>query len=221
MAKNVPGDTPKRPKGKSLLRKTPKQNRASEIVEKILSATSYLVGTHGTAKVTTSAIAAHLGIPVGTVYRYFANKESIFSALAERYHVHKDGRFSHFQEESAKFATTDEFIRTLVSSVLNHLRDEVGYVNFLKVSIHLPDHYEQNIRSAERWANAMSRLERFSDLDIPDSRKLTFFRLAMLVSITAQERVLLCEDEEEAARLEEEYKVMLSSYVQHYAKSGA
>lgn len=196
----------------SALRNNPKQSRASEIVEKILYTTSELVTKHGVGKVTTTMIAEQINIPVGTVYRYFSNKEAILTVLAERDQVEKDQRFSEFQEEVSEYSGTDQYLRHLIKGILKYLRNKPGYIDLLKAATRLPDHYEQNLRSAERWSVAMSNLDRFADLKIPASRRMTFFKLAMLVAITAQERVLLCEDKEESARLEEEYILMLTSY---------
>jgi AcrR family transcriptional regulator len=65
------------------LRRIPKQQRSQEIVEAILEAAARLL-KQDLALVSTTAIADRAGVSVGSVYRYFPNKEAILAALYER-----------------------------------------------------------------------------------------------------------------------------------------
>lgn len=67
------------------LRRTPKQERSQQRVEKILEAASELMVTEGYEGLSTSAIAGRAGISVGSLYQFFANKEAVLQALAQRY----------------------------------------------------------------------------------------------------------------------------------------
>ena len=62
----------------------PQQVRSRDRVERILEVTGELVVAGGVESVTTRAIAAAAGIPVASLYQYFADKESILLALVER-----------------------------------------------------------------------------------------------------------------------------------------
>jgi AcrR family transcriptional regulator len=62
----------------------PQQVRSRDRFERILQATEELVVSGGVESVSTRAIAAAAGIPVGSLYQYFADKESVLLALVER-----------------------------------------------------------------------------------------------------------------------------------------
>jgi AcrR family transcriptional regulator len=53
-------------------------------VERILAAASELLGEGGVEALTTRSLAQHAGIPVGTIYRYFANRDAIIDAYLDR-----------------------------------------------------------------------------------------------------------------------------------------
>ena len=65
-------------------RRVPKQVRSRDRVARILEVTSQLVVESGVESLTTRAIAATAGIPVASLYQYFADKEAILVALVER-----------------------------------------------------------------------------------------------------------------------------------------
>lgn len=64
-------------------RRIPKQRRSLEIVAAILEAARQLLREAPDA-VTTTAIAERAGVSVGSLYRYFPNKEAVLSALYDR-----------------------------------------------------------------------------------------------------------------------------------------
>ncbi|MET0309488.1 MAG: helix-turn-helix domain-containing protein [Sphingomonas sp.] len=62
----------------------PLQARAREKVELILEAAIRLLEKGGPAALTTNAVAERAGVSIGSLYQYFANKEAILDALADR-----------------------------------------------------------------------------------------------------------------------------------------
>lgn len=62
----------------------PQQVRSRDRFERILEVTADLVVSGGVESVSTRAIAAAAGIPVASLYQYFADKESVLLALVER-----------------------------------------------------------------------------------------------------------------------------------------
>lgn len=69
----------------SSARRQPRQERARARVDGILDASVEVLRTEGLSGFTMSAIAAHAGTSVPSLYRYFADREAIIAALAERY----------------------------------------------------------------------------------------------------------------------------------------
>jgi AcrR family transcriptional regulator len=74
-------------------RKEPTQERSKATVDAILSAAIQVLSSLGFDSATTNRIAERAGTSVGSIYQYFPNKESLASALVDRY-VHKHaGKF--------------------------------------------------------------------------------------------------------------------------------
>ena len=65
-------------------RRAPRQERSRRRVEAILDATERLVVERGVEALTTRDIADAAGVPVASLYQYFADKEDVLLALAER-----------------------------------------------------------------------------------------------------------------------------------------
>ena len=67
------------------LRARPSQGRGKERVRVILSAALQVFKERGIEKTTTNDIVRRAGMPIGSLYRYYPNKDSIVSALTELY----------------------------------------------------------------------------------------------------------------------------------------
>lgn len=66
-------------------RKIPQQSRSLRTREEILEATARLLNHHPFDEVSTNHIARKTGISIGTLYKYFPNKDSILAALSLTY----------------------------------------------------------------------------------------------------------------------------------------
>lgn len=64
-------------------RRTPRQQRSREIVDSILEAGRRLLAEGGEAALTTNRIAERAGVSVGSLYRYFPNKEAVVAAICD------------------------------------------------------------------------------------------------------------------------------------------
>jgi len=67
------------------IRKMPRQARAKETVEAILTAAAHILTREGFEALTTNRVAAVAGASVGSLYQYFPNKEALVRALCERH----------------------------------------------------------------------------------------------------------------------------------------
>jgi len=66
------------------MRKIPRQHRAQASVDVVLEAAAQLLEASGEANFNTNAVAERAGVSIGTLYRYFPDKQAILRALAER-----------------------------------------------------------------------------------------------------------------------------------------
>ncbi len=63
----------------------PQQTRSKATVDAIIQATFIAVAERGMNDTTTRYVAELAGVSVGSLYEYFANKEALFDAVAERF----------------------------------------------------------------------------------------------------------------------------------------
>ena len=73
------------PAAKTLERRPPQQDRGQRRFEEILDAAEQVIAEVGVEAMTTNAVAARAGAGMGSLYHFFANKDAIVTALAERY----------------------------------------------------------------------------------------------------------------------------------------
>lgn len=66
-------------------RRTPRQARSAETLERILDAAAQVFSRHGYASGTTNRIASEASMSIGSLYQYFPNKDAILLALARRH----------------------------------------------------------------------------------------------------------------------------------------
>jgi len=99
----------------SRLPKTPTQERGEKRVADLLNAAEQLFATSGYEATTMNAIASLAGSAIGSLYQFFPNKESIASALLDRY---TDGIIAAMDQwQSSLPDTPREFASGLISVV--------------------------------------------------------------------------------------------------------
>jgi AcrR family transcriptional regulator len=62
-------------------RRSPKQLRSRAIVDAIVQAGRELLASEGAASLTTNRIAERAGVSIGSLYRYFPNKDAVLAAI--------------------------------------------------------------------------------------------------------------------------------------------
>ncbi len=100
-----------------LIRRTPKQARGQMRVDEILDAAERLTLTTSWEKLSTNHIAKEAGIPIGSLYQFFANKHAIAQALVERYVAALQEVFASFPAH-IETMTPAELVNALFDSLL-------------------------------------------------------------------------------------------------------
>jgi AcrR family transcriptional regulator len=72
------------PLPRAALIKIPRQPRSVEMVHCILNAGMHVIEEEGLPAMTTNRVAERAGVSVGSLYQYFANRESILAGIIER-----------------------------------------------------------------------------------------------------------------------------------------
>ena len=70
---------------RSPMRREPRQQRSRQTVDAVIEAVRVVVRRHGPQALTTNRIAEVAGVSVGSLYQYFPDKRSIFSAIHDRH----------------------------------------------------------------------------------------------------------------------------------------
>jgi AcrR family transcriptional regulator len=99
----------------SIKRRVPAQERSRVRVQRILDEAAALVVKRGVESLSTRDIAQAAGVPVASLYQYFADKEDVLLALAERDMAEMDERVA---EDVGRLErpTIAEFVRTVMSA---------------------------------------------------------------------------------------------------------
>ena len=98
------------------VRRAPVQQRSRRRVEAILDAAERLVVERGVEALTTREIAVAAGVPVASLYQYFADKEAVLLALAERDMAEMDEQVA---ADLAALAEADDLsVATLVETAM-------------------------------------------------------------------------------------------------------
>lgn len=67
------------------IRRAPRQERSRQTVEAVLDAVERVLAREGVDAITTNRVAEAAGVSIGSVYQYFPDKRSIFTALHQRH----------------------------------------------------------------------------------------------------------------------------------------
>lgn len=136
------------------LRKKPTQARSIQKYNRILDVVAELVEAGGTEWVTTNLIAEKVGVPIGTIYQFFPNKESILYALFERQLNELDTHFEPFFSETLDQLSMEQLMGQAVFSMSTAYEKVPGMVNIMN-SMHVhPDFRELvhlNNRRLAKW----------------------------------------------------------------------
>ncbi|MCE7549364.1 TetR/AcrR family transcriptional regulator [Streptomyces thermodiastaticus] len=158
--RSVPPATP--------LRRAPVQRRSAERLTRILDACADLLDEVGYDALSTRAVAARAGVPIGSVYRFFGNKRAMADALAQR----NLERYAERVTERLKAAANGDW-RAAVDAVLDEYllmkRTAPGF-SLVDFGNQIPlgaRHTEPNHRVADRLVSLLSgRLGREPDDDL-------------------------------------------------------
>lgn len=101
------------------VRRNPKQSRSEATVDAILTATTYVLAERGFARATTNRIAEVAGVNVGTLYRYFPNKDALIGALIDR-----EAKVTLSSVERALRSDEEQPIEAVVGALFRAMVDE-------------------------------------------------------------------------------------------------
>ena len=96
--------------------RAPVQKRGQQRVEAILDAAEVVFGEMGVEAATTNAIAERAGASVGSLYHFFANKDAILNALAERYAETMKGTLERTRRIDEPWVPLEELFTNMIAT---------------------------------------------------------------------------------------------------------
>lgn len=135
-------------------RSQPSQARGKERVRQILAAALELFKERGLDEVTTNDIADRARVPIGSLYRYFPNKDSILVALTELYVDDVSKIFAGIGKHPLlKYLSWEEVLLLMVDGWVNYSRLS-GPFTFLYVELGNPRLRDQTSESWQKLSAA-------------------------------------------------------------------
>jgi AcrR family transcriptional regulator len=140
-------------------RRVPRQYRSRQTVEAVLAAVPLVVKRHGAGSVTTNRIAEVAGVSIGSLYQYFPDKRSIYSALHER-HVDDVRNVLERYVGAQDSLSFSRFVVELVEELVDLHSIETELHQLMSASVNEgPEHFRHALRSAFEQAIAQSGSE--------------------------------------------------------------
>lgn len=140
-------------------RRIPRQHRSRQTVEDVLAAVPLVVKRHGAASVTTNRIAEVAGVSIGSLYQYFPDKRSVFSALHER-HVGDVRNMLERNIASHESSSFSEFVVNLVEELVDLHSVATELHQLISASVNEgPEHFRYALRAAFEQAIGRSGSE--------------------------------------------------------------
>ena len=117
------------------VRVEPQQERSTRRLANFLDVAAALFAEIGYEATTMTAIAERSGSGIGTLYHYFPDKQSMASALLNRYVQEVESYWKPLMEQ-AEALSHAEFAETFLERVVEFLRKRPAYLQLMAVPIH-------------------------------------------------------------------------------------
>jgi len=120
-------------------RRKPVQRRSEEMVERILDAATRVLERDGYAQMSTNRVAAEAEVSIGSLYRYFADKDEIFETLRLRTSQVITDRVTEAMARSLGEEPYDA-VRGVIAALVDALRDQAAVARALINEVPLGAH---------------------------------------------------------------------------------
>jgi AcrR family transcriptional regulator len=122
-------------------RRLPQQARSRARVQRLLEAADHVLATEGYTALTVRRLAEEAGVPVGTIYQFFADKAAVVDALARRYIAEFDAMIELLVAD-AESRRWDDVVDTVFDAAVEVYRSRPGYLA-LWIGRHLSPELQQ------------------------------------------------------------------------------
>ncbi|WP_164519737.1 TetR/AcrR family transcriptional regulator [Nocardioides ferulae] len=210
--------------GLAARRRVPTQERSRRRVERILDAAAELVCARGVEQVTTRDIALASGVPVASLYQYFADKDEVFLALIERDMAEMDAQvladvaaLEADLTAAGEAVTVATLVRTIMSAFVAVYHRRPAFVQIYLRGRTNPAVHAYGRRHNEQIAATLTGYARQTGLAGPE---LTDRKAQLAVEVGDRVFQLAFEhDDHGDPELVEEGITLVTAYLERYAAS--
>ena len=120
-------------------RKQPQQQRARQRRQQILDISVEILQQEGLEKLNTAYISEKLGISVGSLYRYFPNKQAILYTLAEQWLAANRAALEEMADWPLESMVPEEFVGRFLEKMAGVYRAQRGLALLLQTIMEVPE----------------------------------------------------------------------------------
>lgn len=198
---------------KNSVRSVPRQPRSQRTVDLILDNAAALFVEVGYDNATTNAIAEKSGVSIGTLYRYFPNKEALLRSLTARYHEQARVIYKGFFVMDVRYLPSDVLLDRLIDPFVEMYSSSPVYAHILLGADASVAIAAVACEMETELVNQLAGLYRMLDAQLDEKRAhlmalVSNAAVKMLISL-----VLASEDPQYRADVTAEVKRMLRSYL--------
>jgi len=205
------GPKPKKTHKDQSVRRVPAQRRSRERVDRILDAALDLLSDG--AKASTTAIAERTGLPVGTIYQFFPNLDSILTEALRRMikRITDDMQQILQRPRTGDPLHWEETIDLMVDEGASYFAAQKGYRHLLRALQYSDEAFD--ILSEGRQTQARQTADRFEAAGLAPEDAAMMARVLLEASLALTTLALTSRDDQFRQRVLEENKILLKAYV--------
>jgi AcrR family transcriptional regulator len=194
-------------------RKQPLQSRSKERVTQIVQAARELVLSTEISNITTSLIAQKAGIPVGSIYQYFEDKNDVLLALAEQVIDEQDHHFQKLFEDVSSHAHWRHVVKVVQGAFIKTSMEDILYRRLSRSLVWTQEWNEISRSSINRMVDYFSGYGLFKEKGLSDAEARNIVRIIITMTSAVGRSAYDLPTKEEAKRLLEELPKMTIAYL--------
>ncbi len=199
------------------LKPPPKQARAREKQSVILKATEMLVLSGELESISTTSIAVKAGIPVGSIYRYFDDKEDILEQLYRKAYDEVEAEAAKAQADVAPGAVFADTIKPLLENFWHTARAHPSFVPLTRWANRHFSLWDVTPGPASSLSGLIDQLFTLTGVRLPRGREEAIMKSIVTTSSILIDQALEEDDESAAKQLLSELGQLLISYTQSFS----
>ncbi len=194
-------------------RKKPLQLRSRERVELIIRATRKLATELEISEITTSLIATQAGVPVGSIYQYFENKNDVLLALGEELIEEQDQKLKNVFSDVSAHAHWRHVVRVVQNAFIQTIMEDSLFQRLNRSLMWTKEWADINQNSTSKMVGVFSSYGLFAEKGLSPIETRNTVRIIVTMTNAVVRSAIELPTEEERKHLLEELPKMTTAYL--------